>query len=303
MRAKPLLVCLGLAASCLGAAVVACSGTTTEAAKTITGVLVRAETLTVGRGCGPSPSQVYKYVAVVLGDSSADPTRPTFDQPIAASLFDCFADGAFVDLPPSATGSSTYKIQLYVYNQPDYAASAGAIQNARTDTGALAKTAPTWTTACFATQVEDVQSLAVCDPLQFGLGGVGGSSQASVRLETASFALAEGGSVACAPPPDGGAPDSGDAGTDAEAGGGGAATLAGGYGNVRITPSAGGLQGAPTTVRCPDPYVLDSAVPLQTYALGVEVFSPDGAAVVGRTTCSATARAGLTSLASCAPMQ
>jgi hypothetical protein len=307
--AKSLLAVLGVSAVALSlGAVAACSGTTSDTTSTITGVLIRAETLTAGRGCGRSPSQVFKYAAVVFAESSSDPAKPEYALPLTASVFDCYADGAFVNVPPSpVNGSSAYKIELYVYDEADFtpkAAIIGGALGATPNTQQLRENAPpTWSTTCYATQVQDVQSLAVCDPIQFGLAGVGLTSSASVRLDTASFALEEGGSVTCAPSDDGGAPDggsgdAGDAGADAAV----TPTIVGGYGNVRVTPSAGTAQGTPTTVRCPQPYVLDPALPLQTYSLDVEVFSPDGTAVVGRTTCSATARPGLTAVPTCAPL-
>jgi hypothetical protein len=307
--AKSLLAVLGVSAVALSlGAVAACSGTTSDTTPTITGVLIRAETLTAGRGCGVSPSQVYKYAAVVFSDSTTDPSKPEFATPLVASVFDCFADGAFVNLPAAANQSTTYKIELYVYDEADFTPKAGIIGGAlgaTPNTQQLRENAPpTWSTTCYATQVQDVQSLAVCDPIQFGLAGVGVASSASVRLDTASFALEEGGSVTCALVGDGGAPDGGGSGDAGDAGADAAVTptIVGGYGNVRVTPSAGSAQGTATTVRCPQPYVLDPALPLQTYSLNVEVFSPDGTAVVGRTTCSATARPGLTAVPTCAPL-
>jgi len=81
--------------------VVACSGSgSTAGIPPITGIVVRAETLTAGRGCGTGPTQLFKYAAVVYGSTGGDPNdEGTYRAPVTAGVYDCFADGTFVELP------------------------------------------------------------------------------------------------------------------------------------------------------------------------------------------------------------
>ena len=92
-----------VALALIGALVVcgACgSSATTTVLLPITGITVRAESLTTELGCGPGDSQIFKYAVVVFG---RDPNAfNTFDVYIASNVYDCFSDGQFVDLPPSA---------------------------------------------------------------------------------------------------------------------------------------------------------------------------------------------------------
>src|SRR3954471_2972887 len=55
----------------------ACSGTTSsDVIPPITGIVVRAETLTTGRGCVRAPGQVFKYAAVAYGYNDGDVPSP-----------------------------------------------------------------------------------------------------------------------------------------------------------------------------------------------------------------------------------
>ena len=61
-----------------------------------TGVLVRAEQLTRGRGCGSAASNVYKYAVVVFGYASGPAgDRASYTFPLVGNIYDCFADGEF----------------------------------------------------------------------------------------------------------------------------------------------------------------------------------------------------------------
>lgn len=151
----------------------ACSGSSaTTGVPPVTGIIVRAETLTGGRGCGTRPTQLFKYGVIVHGytwtDRDAagpDPADPkSYATPRAAGVFDCFADGTFVELPDEG-GNTTYRLDVFAFNQPDYAAANGALEAAGTDAQRALEAKPTWTTECFATQQKDVQALAVCAPL------------------------------------------------------------------------------------------------------------------------------------------
>ncbi len=172
------------------------TGTTLTVAP-ITGITLRAETLTAGYGCGVKNGQVFRYLAVVLGANPddaivADSSLKRRDELLAASLYDCFADGQFIDLPVSG-GSSDYVLKAYLYDSAAYAAAGGDARfngianrlgalraSVVADGGADVRTAiqaelaaiptthPTFTTTCSGAQFPDVQSLAVCEPLTAG---------------------------------------------------------------------------------------------------------------------------------------
>lgn len=187
-----------LAAGATGLISAACgSAGASDTLPPITGVIVRAESLTTGRGCGRGPEQVFKYAAVLLGKSSAT----TFDRFIAGNVYDCFADGLFVDLPASG-GSFDYKVQIYAYNEAAFTSAGAASLAAKAQTVTDLKTTnPTFTTTCNAVQIDLVQTLAVCKPLSLGTGGIDTTpvptATAQVVLSTESFAGPDGGVLRC----------------------------------------------------------------------------------------------------------
>ena len=91
----------------------ACGGTTSDATiPPITGIVIRGDALTRGRGCGQGPGQVFKYAAVVFGQTdrtnNGAPVVPSggpredvndYDLPVTAGVFDCYTDATFVQLP------------------------------------------------------------------------------------------------------------------------------------------------------------------------------------------------------------
>jgi hypothetical protein len=323
----------------------ACGGTSTSnTIPPITGIVVRAETLTTGRGCGQGPGQVFKYAAAVYGlkDPTGDAGRgpyldpDQFSLPVTAAIFDCFTDGTFVQLPPqpNANGSFTYRVEVFVFDSAALAAAqaatpslnqiVGEIAPAFLDAGLvgaammgrdqLRATLPTWTTTCYATQQQDVQVLAVCDPLSFGKAGLvsvpdAGTPPAAIELGTQGFALPDGGIVACddgdggiavpeaGPPDDAG--DAGDAG-DAEAGPP-PPTVASTFRTVTVVPSTGGATLQAATVACPSVYHLEPPQQVGSFTLDVTLRAADGTAV-GHTTCAAAAEPGRTSSAACQPV-
>jgi len=152
---------------------VACTTDTDSGAITpITGIAIRADSLVQGFGCGTAPTQIYKYAAVV---TYAVDAGPVCTEAGAAStftgLFDCFADGVFPNLPACATGSQSFQLDVYAYNQADYAAADanGQLESEVTGDPAtfaqLVASTATWTTTCEATQQANVEVLAVCAPL------------------------------------------------------------------------------------------------------------------------------------------
>jgi hypothetical protein len=265
------------------AAPLACgSSAATATLLPITGITVRAENLTVGLGCGHANSQIFRYALVVFGRNPS--ATNTFDVYIASNIYDCFSDGMFVDLPASG-GNTDYMLQVYAYNEANYLAAGDAkIRAAVANPTTLPATNPTYTTTCTATEIGDVQALAVCQPLQIGPSGVGAPlPPATVTLAAGSFARGDSGTASC----------------DGE------------YATVRYraTPS-GGTAGAITDVRCshltakgvePVTISISPAVAPASYLIEVALLRDDGS-VLGQTTCSAETSPGLLSAAVCQPI-
>jgi hypothetical protein len=269
-----------LASGASGAAGLGCgSSDATAILVPITGVTVRAESITTGLGCGRASNQIFKYAVVVFGPNPM--ALGTFDTPLAGNVYDCFSDGLFVNLPATA-GSTDYRLSVYAYNAQAYEAATDAkIRAALSGANAatLAATSPTFTTTCSATEIPDVQSLAVCQPLVAGAGGVGAPVMpATLNLPAASFATGDGGTATC----------------DIH------------YATVRYRakPSQGAA-GAITDVACgqvPSTGIaIAPVVAPATYGIEVALLRADGS-VLGQTTCSADTSPGLISSAVCRPL-
>lgn len=317
-RLRALLGALTLA---LVAVALACSGSSGSAGiPPTTGIVIRAETLTTGRGCGREPTQLFKYAAVVFGYSGGDPAaRESYGVPVTAGVYDCFADGTFIELP-EINRSVTFRLEVFGFTEQAYLAAGGSVEAAGTDASALRDAGPTWTTTCFATQQRDVQSLAVCEPL------APTSAETRVVLRTGAFTRKDGRVTSCARAADAGggdaaagdagdassdagddgaAPDAsiddGGAGDDASAGDAGAGGLS--FSTVRVRASIGGAEIAPPTdLACPDAFVIPNAVPKAEYRIDVELLGSASEAV-GKTTCTAVAAAGVETAATCAPVE
>jgi hypothetical protein len=307
---------------------IACSGTTSTTPNPVTGVVVRAETVTTGRGCGTGATQVFKYAVVVFGFTAGDPDAgASYSAPITANVFDCFTDGAFFNLAPT-NGSATYRLEVYIYNEATYDAASNPaggnkIDQAASvlDTNALRTTTPTWTTECRVSQLQNVEAPALCDPVTAGLGGVGVTeAPTQIMLATSTFHLSAGRTATCASSDagaDGGAsdasvaPDARDSGSlrDAEAGAdaeGGADADAGPIADAGSLSFTTALvryrtQGAisPTkTIRCPDPFTTPVAADPVQYDIDVGLLDQTGAPL-GQTVCTVTAKTGTLSTAVC----
>jgi hypothetical protein len=287
-RLSPVLT-LAVAAAGLSFAVlgqVAC-GTTSNAETfpPITGITILAESLTVGRGCGRGTTEIYKYAAIVLGQSPTN--SAVHDTVVASNVYDCFTDGLFVNLPASAVGSFDYVVEIYAYNAAAYAAAGGdaRVRVIAGDRNALKQTAPTFTTTCLAEQTDQVQSLAVCQPIAFGAAGVGvPTSDATVSLSLATFKGADGGAFAC----------------DAD------------YATVRSRYAiGGGALSAITDTRCsaasdggvaPVTFTVAPASAPASYTFQVALLRANGTQL-GTTTCGAETSPGLASSAVCQPVR
>lgn len=281
--ARVLTACAALALLASGASGAAGLGCGSSAATTIlvpiTGVTVRAESITSGLGCGRGSTQLFKYAVVVFGPNPM--ALGSFDTPLASNVYDCFSDGLFVNLPATA-GNTDYRLSVYAYNAQAYEAATDAKIRAAlagANAATLAATSPTFTTTCSATEVPDVQSLAVCQPLVAGAGGVGAPVMpATVTLSASSFATGDGGTATC----------------DID------------YTKVRYRakPSRGDA-GAITDVACDQVpstgIAISPVVAPATYSIEVALLRADGNAF-GQTTCSADTSPGLISSAVCRPL-
>jgi|SRR5215472_3771985 len=168
---RSLLTFAVVCALAIALALWACVDNTTVGITPTTAIVVRSDTLVAGYGCGVGPGQVYKYAAVVVEpDASGNPSGPI----VAAQVFDCFADGTFVSLNPSDSGSLTFFVLVYAYDKTQYDADeAAAMPTFESAVGAansshvndFPQIPATWTTSCTATQQANVEVLALCGPL------------------------------------------------------------------------------------------------------------------------------------------
>ena len=295
-RTFTLVLSIGLA-SIAAAALFACaSSSPTTGITPITGVVIRSESLIVGHGCGRAPAQVFKYLAVV---SNVDPSFPQGGSPPRsyAQVFDCFADGVFVNLIAAPSGSLSFNVDIFLYDADDYSAHSSEIQaiqqaapQINPDSGTIPNPPPsTWTTTCTAKQQQNVVVLAVCRPLTGGpatrdAGSDTGAPEldagapqldagaaAQVRLPTLAFARADGGAFTC--------------GAD--------------YVTTRAFYKGGVAIGQTGSTPCPQALVISPALPNVTYTLDVTL-EKNGAAVA-QPVCTAMTLPGQTVTATCAP--
>ena len=174
MRGLSLLMAAGTSVACNNSA--ASTGYTP-----ITGIQILSSSIVAGHGCGVLPNQVFKYVAVVspitIDGGIADP--------VASSVFDCFADGFFSNLLVPDGSIPTFQIAVFAYNAQSFPS---ALQCPPTppnaapcpgdDAGAALEFqgAANWTTTCTAAQVAGATSPASCQalvPTDAGLGDGG----------------------------------------------------------------------------------------------------------------------------------
>lgn len=271
-----------------GAVAAACGSAGTGSTLTpITGFVVRAESLTAGKGCGVRPEQIFKYAVVAYRVPSDD--AGTFSGqavtdagvsaavaagPVAAGVYDCFADGSFVSVEGDL--SARFHLEVYAFNQLAYQAAGGdaVVPPSVFDRAALRAANPTWSTTCAAIQMRDVQPLATCAALTPGVPDGGEPPAASVVVDVAELPASDGGVLRC--------------GTD--------------YVTVRTRSRVGGAEPGPVTeTPCAEGAVrVSPAVAPATYIFDVAALWIDGT-VVGEATCTAPSSPGLTTSATCTP--
>jgi hypothetical protein len=219
------------------AAMASCSTTTSTTTYTpITGILIQAQSLVAGLGCGLEPNQVFRYAAAVsfapeqnggpdagqnaVEGEEAGALVEQNDVPLT-NIFDCFVDGVFENLPTSDAGSLTFTVTIYAYNEDRYDMAAlpaslgcppaqdGSLCTPGTQplTDAQKKLAP-WTTICTATQQSGTPVIAVCGPLTAPPEPGDGSTDAALGAASdaagdAGPAVDAAGDAGRAPPLDG----------------------------------------------------------------------------------------------------
>ncbi|HEX3769359.1 MAG TPA: hypothetical protein VHV30_00775, partial [Polyangiaceae bacterium] len=194
LRPKRVLASLAVTAA-VGTALAtsgACTDDTTTLPYTpITGIIIRSQALAAGIGCGTSTDGkpvIYRYVATLTYLPPDDAALPASCQSYSlANVFDCFADGAFENLPDQC--GSTYNIDIYAYTFDGYAQAklpasitcppgVDACAPAPTSLSAAQRAAATWMTTCTGTQMSGSPVEATCQALAL-VGGVGGADAAS----------------------------------------------------------------------------------------------------------------------------
>ncbi len=181
------------AASVAAVALPACTVDDAGGITPITGIVVRAQSLVAGHGCGTGPDQIYKYSVVVSAFDEAGATEVF----IAGGTYDCFADATFVNLCSSSSGNYVFNVNVYAFTQaawnsdgglpetqvqtllathPSYCTNdAGHVsplqsdQTVRPDNdGGLdqqLQSKASFTTTCTATQESSAEVVAVCAPV------------------------------------------------------------------------------------------------------------------------------------------
>jgi hypothetical protein len=179
---RSLVIALSLAL--VGAVVVgsyACGTGDTTGITPITGIVIRADDLVAGHGCGTGPDEVYMYSVVVstFGEGGATPAF------IAGGTYPCYADATFVNLCASTSGALSFDVQVYAFSEAQYAvagATPGLLSTSPsycsldgghaipedldpcTAKNALQTTA-SFTAGCTATQQSSIEVVAVCSAL------------------------------------------------------------------------------------------------------------------------------------------
>jgi hypothetical protein len=99
----------------------ACTNSDAGGITPITGIIVLADGVAEGRGCGTGADQIYKYTSVVTSAPDAGIAAGF----VAGGTSDCFADQTFTNLCASSTGSTPFFIDVYAYSQAAWTASLG----------------------------------------------------------------------------------------------------------------------------------------------------------------------------------
>jgi hypothetical protein len=147
----------------------------------ITGVEISSQSLVLGHGCNDDPNDpnaVYRYSAVISYVYEGGVPLGFPDQQYA-SVFECFANGYFENLPVSDGGNQSFAITVAAWNfagfpaalgpctsEPDGSAASNLCPaeqvSAVLDGGGVP---PQWTTTCTAYLQPQLPAVAACGPL------------------------------------------------------------------------------------------------------------------------------------------
>ncbi len=163
--------------------VYACGSGDTTGITPTTGIVVRADDLVAGYGCGTGPNQIYQYAAVVSTVAEGG-AQPLF---VAGGAYPCYADATFINLCASTSGSLTFNVEVYAFTQAQWAAvgaglpaqlsiepsycnsDASVVPTLYEDGGqgllARLESSASLVTTCTATQQENIEVEAVCNAL------------------------------------------------------------------------------------------------------------------------------------------
>ncbi|HEY2366852.1 MAG TPA: hypothetical protein VGH87_10710 [Polyangiaceae bacterium] len=155
---------LGALAACTTLTGSSVASNTVSTFSPVTTVEVDSTTLFDGFGCSDTAGVPYKYVATIYPLGSSKPI-PIGDTVIRNAVSDCFANAVFEDLP-NATGEGDFTLKVDVFDLPTWNANQGSIDFGDPTQEAAIRAVASWTTDCTAHQTSNIQSLAVCDPLQ-----------------------------------------------------------------------------------------------------------------------------------------
>ncbi len=165
--------------SALSLVAAGCETSSSNDETSVTGIVVRSTQLLEGTGCGTRVGQVYKYLAVAVHSGQTEA--------VAVGVYDCFADAAFVDLPPDpTTGTYNFEIFVYAFDASRYEAQSAGVaavldemnrvnaEKAKNPSAAIVngaleqanKLEPYGRSRCTVTQALTVQSVAACTALR-----------------------------------------------------------------------------------------------------------------------------------------
>jgi hypothetical protein len=168
---------LALAATPLAAAALCsagCGGTSSTAAPAIitnssAAVILRAESLVTGVGCGTADSEVYKYVAVLSAADGSD---------VDGEIYDCFADAIFAQLDDYGLNAH-FTVHVFAFDKVAYEAKKGDIALNFTKTQPMKSLGATYAVDCAAqSSGQAAQAIAICPSLWGGVAGDAGVGDA-----------------------------------------------------------------------------------------------------------------------------
>ena len=169
----------------------ACSNSDAGGITPLTGILVLADTLTTGHGCGTGPDEIFEYATIVSIPENSGLFSGAY---VTGGTTPCYTNATFDNVCTYNTNSN-YNITIYAFNQaewnqtldPDGGSTVTDFLNTQnsvaapaydggipscTDILKAATVVPQvngqagWTTTCTAKQQQDAPVTALCGPLE-----------------------------------------------------------------------------------------------------------------------------------------